>query len=116
MPKKSAQKQDAEQALPIPANDNIQEKPRQAGLPIKLVRFSNDFTGPVGIKAGPQLKACSSLEPTHRHVLTLYAERNVIKVTWFPQRQPSRSFLIPLSQVSYMVPFESDDKPDTPKG
>ena len=90
--------------------------PGQIKIPIKVARFAASYTAPVGFKAGAQLEACSSKNPGNNHTIDFYPEVQILRVTWYPPRQPSVSFLVPSHHAFFLAEFSGDDTPQTPKG
>lgn len=93
-----------------------QTNPGQIKIPIKVARFAQNYTAPVGFKAGSQLEACSSKNPGNRHTIDFYPSEGILRVTWYPPRQPFVSFLVPSHHVFFLAEFSGDDTPKTPKG
>lgn len=99
-----------------PQEPRTSPAPGQIKIPIKSARFSQGFTAPVGFKAGSQLEACSSKNPGNHHTIDFYPAEAVLRVTWYPPRQPSVSFLVPFHHAFFLAEFSGDDTPKTPKG
>lgn len=98
-----------------PKQERQTSNPGQIRIPIKLIRFPQNFSAPVGFKAGASLEACSSKNPSSNHEIDFYPEAAIVRVTWHPPRQPAVSFLVPSIHCFFMAEFGGDDTPKTPK-